>query len=446
MLRLLLRGTSVQSKILLRNQSFTSSSSVQSKILFRNRSFTSSSSCSSTTDVDAQTTNHLLHLLQKNEIKKGWSALKYFKTLVHNKQATLTHYNIALSNLCQDAKSQRNLMKRMNQQKIRPDTESFHALIQQLLMEGNTKEAHKVAQKEMPQADIQPTPEIYEQIQDAEKRTPSRTSKTRKENREDPFFMKKNQTQPQNTASNVEPVDRTTKQHTNAMLNMQDSNEQRNYILNMKKQNVIPDVKHFTILIKSLLYDGKKEEAQNVIDVDMVESNVQPSAMTHDTMHKADALHAQKHTGILNRLKGSDQKRNYILYEMEKLNVEPNIYHYNILIQTLIWEKKYEEIKEVMNVILMATHLEPNQKTNEMIQSVSKVQEQEPQVTNDENSNFNTNEISFEDFFESRMNVEDIVDISDTKENVNVTLEDKNQELGGVEGNSDMYSDFFKNR
>ena len=131
---------------------------------------------------------------------------------------------------------------------------------------------------------------------------------------------------------------------------------------------------------------------------------------------------------------------------MEKLNVEPNIYHYNILIQTLIWEKKYEEIKEVMNVISMATHLEPNQKTNEMIQSVSKVQEQEPQVTNDENSNFNTNEISFEDFFESRMNVEDVVDISDTKENVNVTLEEKNQELGGVEGNVDMYSDFFKNR
>ena len=52
-----------------------------------------------------------------------------------------------------------------------------------------------------------------------------------------------------------------------------------------------------------------------------------------------------------------------------------------------------------MNVIAMSTHLEPNQKTNEMIQSVSKVQEQEPQVTNDENSNFNTDEISYEDFF-----------------------------------------------
>ena len=44
------------------------------------------------------------------------------------------------------------------------------------------------------------------------------------------------------------------------------------------------------------------------------------------------------------------------------------------------------------------------------------------------------------------MNVEDIVDVSDTNENVNVTLEEKNQELGGVEGNGDMYSDFFKNR
>ena len=33
-------------------------------------------------------------------------------------------------------------------------------------------------------------------------------------------------------------------------------------------------------------------------------------------------------------------------------------------------------------------------------------------MTNDENSNFNTDEISYEDFFKSRMNVEHIVDVS----------------------------------
>ena len=102
-------------------------------------------------------------------------------------------------------------------------------------------------------------------------------------------------------AAGVEPEDRTlaimakadvllSSKHTTEMMKCTTSDSRREYMSQIKADGCLPNVYQFNVLIQQLLSEGKKEEAQRVIDEEMPAAGVEPSEKTFETMQREDQL------------------------------------------------------------------------------------------------------------------------------------------------------------
>ena len=75
----------------------------------------------------------------------------------------------------------------------------------------------------------------------------------------------------------------------------------------------VPNVNQFNVFIHQLLCEGKKEEAQRVMDEEMPAAGVEPDERILQYMAKADTLLSRKHTTNMKKCETSDDQREYML-------------------------------------------------------------------------------------------------------------------------------------
>ena len=130
----------------------------------------------------------------------------------------------------------------------------------------------------------------------------------------------------------------------------------------MKADGCLPAVYQFGVLIQQLLYEGKKEEAQRIIDVEMPAAGVEPNERILGTMAKAAVLVNQKHTREMKKCKTSDAIRDY-MSQMKAGGVLPTVIHFNVLIYQLLREGKRVEAQRVVGEEMPAVGVKPTNKT-----------------------------------------------------------------------------------
>ena len=154
-------------------------------------------------------------------------------------------------------------------------------------------------------------------------------------------------------AAGVEPDERTlgimagadkllSRKHTREMMKCKTSDDRREYMAQMKADGCLPNVYQFNVLIKQLLYEGKKEEAQRVIDEEMPAAGVEPNERIFETMARADELLSSKHTTEMMKCKTSNEKREY-MSQMKADGCLPGVYQFNVLLKQLLYEGKKGE-------------------------------------------------------------------------------------------------------
>ena len=238
---------------------------------------TSNSNSRSLVQTSADATHFLGQLVDENETIVAWNLLD---KMIKNSAANEHHFNVMMK-ACKTSCQQREMMEEMIRHNLQPDVVTYTMLVNQLMFEGKNEEAIDVVEVEMLEVGVIPseiTMEILER--DSERWSRLRTAQLGWLAQNDVaaawtfFDMLK-----ENSAANEHQF--------NVMMKAcKTSCQQREMMEKMIHHNVRPDVITYNMLVNQLMFEGKNEEAIDVVEVEMPKVGVIPNEITRKTISR----------------------------------------------------------------------------------------------------------------------------------------------------------------
>ena len=259
--------------------------------------------------------NMKLENILKSDGKQA--SMKYLIEIIHNGKADTTHCGWAMKELCNTSDEMRDIIQQMNENNNPIDEFMLNSLIYQLLFEDKKEEAQHVLVVDFERHGLQPDDYTRETMADADKLAGiGHTNKMKSLLKTDGKEATMNYLQEIicNGKANSINCGWALKELCNT------SEEARDIILQMNENNVTFDEVILNSLINQLLFEGKKEEAQHVFDVDFERYGLQPNDRTEKAMADADKLASIGHTDKMKQLLKRDGKEASMKYLIESMN------------------------------------------------------------------------------------------------------------------------------
>ena len=163
--------------------------------------------------------------------------------------------------------------------------------------------------------------------------------------------------------------------------------------------NVQPSVVTYNTLVSQLMFEGKNEEARDVVEVEMPRVGVIPNEITMEILERDSEIWSRMQTAELDLLVQKDVASAWTFFDMLKensaadgyqftlmmkacktscqqqemmqemigLNLRPDVVTYNMLVKQLRVEGKHEEARHVMEVEMPKVGVKPNVITRKLI-------------------------------------------------------------------------------
>jgi ribosomal protein S7 len=319
------------------------------------------------------------------ESKNTQSAWIFFNTMMENNAANEIHANVMMM-ACNTSVQKLELMEKMKAASLVPNIATYTLLVRQLLMEGKWNEACHVLKVEMPAAGVKSNDKMlqtFERPVDAwsSMRTGLITEYLKDQDTDSAwnFF----QILMENGAADEYQV--------NAMWqSCRFSHQIRDLMDEAIKLDFQIPVFEFNRLVKTLMLEGKVEEARDVVNIEMLDYGVKPNERSFDYLSRDSErwfiMRSQMLTNYLNssdfetawdffnmlleneaasvhqfsimmRALDSSEKQREWMNKMEKMKVLPNAQTYEFLLKTLMVEGKTEEALHVVNSEMPAAGL-----------------------------------------------------------------------------------------
>jgi len=346
-------------------------------------------------------TSYLEGLVQTDTPKSREQARVFFEELKANGSADVYQWSI-MQRLCDTSAEQERVVAEMVEAGVKPDIASYTIMIKQLMFEGKSKEAHAMVKTEMPAAGVEPSHWTLELLKKAQDRwSAMRTthlqcllqSGTPKATEKAHVFFEELKA---NGSADV--------YQWNIMARLFDTSaEQACNIGEMVDAGVKPNVSSYTMLVQQLMFEGKSEEAEAVVETEMPAAGVVPNERTRALFQKSDdswgkmrtrrlqgllktgtpkateqahvffdglkvnGAASAYHWSIMQRLCGTSAKQQQMLGDMVDAGVKPNAVSYTTLVQQLIFEGNYEDAKAVVETEMPAAGVVTNDRAQAII-------------------------------------------------------------------------------
>ena len=323
---------------------------------------------------------------------KGKRAAKiHLQKSIINGTANSIHCNWGLKHLCKNSITSRGLINQMLANQIPVDEQKLTMLIYQLLKEDKKEEAQTVIEIDFPNYGLQPTQITLRTMADADKLSglghTEALKRLLKQDGKETALVYLNDLMSTGKSS--------ARQCSWAIKHLCDTAiEAVDLIKRMDEYKIPIDEIILNLLIHQFLSEGKKEEAQTVVEIDFPNYGLKPTDRTYATISGADKIMGIGITSKMKhllKLEGKQSSKRYLnelllakkadiihcgwgikmlcdtsdetrglIDQMCQNNLPPNAIVLNMLIHQLLMENKKDQAQIVLDVDFRKYGLEPN--------------------------------------------------------------------------------------
>ena len=348
---------------------------------------TSNSNSRSLVQTSADATHFLGLLVDENETTVAWDLLD---KMIKNSAANEHQFNVMMK-ACNTSCQRQEMMEEMFHLNVQPSVVTYNTLVSQLMFEGKNEEARDVVEVEMPRVGVIPN-EITMEILERDSEIWSRMQTAELD-----LLVQKDVASAWTFFDMLKENSAANEYHFTVMMKTCETSFQRREMMEeMFHLNVQPSVVTYNTLLNQLLFEGKNEEARDVVEVEMPKVGVIPNEITmeiverdseiwsrmrtaqlgflleqkdvasawtfFDMLKENSAVGEHQFTLMMKACKTSFQIRE-MMEEMINLNVQPNVATYNMLLNQLKMEGKNEEAINVVEVEMPKVGVIPDEKT-----------------------------------------------------------------------------------
>ena len=271
---------------------------------------------------DEKSTKNMQFLQNLHTTKGKEAAKKHLKLGMQTGKANNSHCNWAIRKLCDTSTEVKGLIKQMKLHEIPVGVETLNGLVTQFQLEGNAKEAQRVVDVVFEWEGVTPDSKTTEALATAGKLARIGLNMKLENVRKLKNILKSDgkEASMEYLIQSMHNGEASTINCGWAMKELcNTSDEAYDLRRQMNENNVRISESILTQLINQLLYEGKKEEAQLVLDFDFERYGLQPSGRTLATMADADRLASIGRTNKMKSLLKADGKEESMKYLQEMM-------------------------------------------------------------------------------------------------------------------------------